>query len=236
MEHPIKTIVNTSEDTIFTKNISSPNFGSDRQGLITVNIERPGPNVSWGFRLQGGQDRGLAFQLLKVPLNSVAGEAGCRSNDYLVKINGVDVFTLSHDKAKQLIKDGGDKLSLVIERGDHIVPNMNDAFPHLKKKPEGPTKEKPYYQRHLEETGELPGQQGKGFTTVGKPKMATKQYNSPIEMYGEEALDEIMEQGTLFGKEIDPQNPWNMTGKQLDLNKSAVLSQINSSEPKIQSE
>ena len=21
-------------------------------------------------------------------------------------------------------------------RGDHIVPNMNDAFPHLKKKPE----------------------------------------------------------------------------------------------------
>ena len=38
------------------------------------------------------------------------------------------------------------------------------------------------------------------------------------------------------GKEIDPQNPWNMTGKQLDLNKSAVLSQINSAEPKIQSE
>ena len=62
----------------------------------------------------------------------------------------------------------------------------------------GPAKEKPYYQRHLEETGELPGQQGKGFTTVGKPKMATKQYNSPIEMYGEEALDEIMEQGTLL--------------------------------------
>ena len=61
-----------------------------------------------------------------------------------------------------------------------------------------PEKEKPYYQRHLEETGELPGQQGKGFTTVGKPKMATKQYNSPIEIYGEEALEEIMEQGTLL--------------------------------------
>ena len=52
----------------------------------------------------------------QVPLNSVAGEAGCRSNDYLVKINGVDVFNLSHDKAKQLIKSGGDRLELVIER------------------------------------------------------------------------------------------------------------------------
>ena len=62
---PIKTIVNTSEDTIFARNINS-NFGSDRQGLITVNLERSGPNVSWGFRLQGGKDRGLAFQLLKV--------------------------------------------------------------------------------------------------------------------------------------------------------------------------
>ena len=28
------------------------------------------------------------------------------------------------------------------------------------------------------------------------------------------------------GKEIDVLNPWNMTGKQLDLDKSAVLSQI----------
>ena len=46
----------------------------------------------------------------------MAGEAGCRSNDYLVKINGVDVFNLSHDKAKQLIKSGGDRLELVIER------------------------------------------------------------------------------------------------------------------------
>ena len=53
---------------------------------------------------------------MQVPLNSVAGEAGCRSNDYLVKINGTDVFNLSHDKAKQLIKSGGDRLELVIER------------------------------------------------------------------------------------------------------------------------
>ena len=26
--------------------------------------------------------------------------------------------------------------NFICSRGDHIVPNMNDAFPHLKKKPE----------------------------------------------------------------------------------------------------
>jgi hypothetical protein len=33
-------------------------------------------------------------------------------------------------------------------------------------------------------------------------------------------------QGTAFGKEIDPGNPWNMTGKQFDASKSGVLSAI----------
>ena len=46
-------------------------------------------------------------------------------------------------------------------------------------------------------------EQGKGvrgatkFTTVGKPKMAQKQFNSPMAMYSDEALDEIMTEGTL---------------------------------------
>ena len=32
---------------------------------------------------------------------------------------------------------------------------------------------------------------------MGKAKMASKQYNSPLEMYGEKALEEIMKEGTL---------------------------------------
>ena len=78
----------------------------------------------------------------------------------------------------------------------------------------------------LEKTGRLPGQKDQGFTTVGKAKMASKQYNSPMKMYSEDIIEEIMTQGTAFGKEIDPQNPWNMTGKVFDPTKSGVLSQI----------
>ena len=32
--------------------------------------------------------------------------------------------------------------------------------------------------------------------------------------------------GTAFGKEIDPSNPWNMTGKQFDAEKSSVLAAV----------
>lgn len=39
--------------------------------------------------------------------------------------------------------------------------------------------------------------QQSGFTTVGRPGMACKQYNSPLDMYSEEALEEIMRDGTL---------------------------------------
>ena len=40
----------------------------------------------------------------------------------------------------------------------------------------------------------MPGQKAKGFTTVGKAKMATKQYNSPLAMYSEDIITEIMTQ------------------------------------------
>jgi len=78
----------------------------------------------------------------------------------------------------------------------------------------------------LERTGRLPGQKEQGFTTVGKQKLASKQYNSPMAMYSEDVLEEIMQQGTAFGKEVDPSNPFNMTGKEFDMAKSGVLAAI----------
>ncbi len=46
----------------------------------------------------------------------MAGKAGIRSGDYLVKINGRDVFHMGHEEAKREMAKGGDKLNLVIER------------------------------------------------------------------------------------------------------------------------
>ena len=55
---------------------------------------------------------------------------------------------------------------------------------------------KPYWMTALEE-GRGNKRLNSGFTTVGKPKIAQKQYNSPLEMYSEEVLEEIMQSGTV---------------------------------------
>jgi len=218
MELPVHDVVNTGEET-FRQGMTG------QQGFINVCLTREAANQPWGFRLQGGKDRGLPFQLLKVPLDSIASHSGCKSGDYLVKISGQDVFQLGHEEAKEMIRKAGNKLSMVVERGEKIVPSMNSAFPKPKKE-EIETTTKSYSQMVLEKTGRLPGQKDQGFTTVGKAKMASKQYNSPMKMYSEDIIEEIMSQGTAFGKEIDPNNPWNMTGKQFDAAKSGVLSAI----------
>merc|ERR1711997_1361981 len=175
MEVPVHDVVNTGEETFRN--------GSGVSGFINVCLTRQSPSQPWGFRLQGGKDRGLPFQLLKVPLDSIASHSGCKSGDYLVKIADKDVFDLGHEEAKELIRQGGNKLLLVVERGEKIVPSMNSAFPKQKSDEPIEEKAKTYSQMILEKTGRLPGQKDQGFTTVGKPKMASKQYNSPMKMY-----------------------------------------------------
>merc|ERR1719510_1717910 len=107
---------------------------------------------------------------------------------------------MDHDQCTKLIKDAGDSIDLKIERGDHIVPNMDEAFPKKKNDAKSDTDKnssgnRPYWIQAIEKGKGVRGQQV--FTTVGKPKMAQKQYNSPMEMYSEEALEEIMTEGTL---------------------------------------
>ena len=146
MEIPVHDVVNTGTEL----------FREGAQGFINVCLAREAANQPWGFRLQGGKDRGLPFQLLKVlsqegdgqtesvllqvPLDSIASHSGCKSGDYLVKIGDKDVFDLGHEEAKDLIRKAGNRLSLVLERGEKIVPSMNGAFP--KQKSDEPLEEK----------------------------------------------------------------------------------------------
>merc|ERR1712024_281408 len=56
------------------------------------------------------------------------------------KIADKDVFDLGHEEAKELIRRAGNRLSLVLERGEKNVPSMNSAFP--KQKSDEPIEEK----------------------------------------------------------------------------------------------
>ena len=59
MEVPVHDVVNTGEELIRE---GLPG----KQGFISVSLSREASSAPWGFRLQGGKDRGLPFQLLKV--------------------------------------------------------------------------------------------------------------------------------------------------------------------------
>ena len=56
MEIPVHDVVNTGTEL----------FREGAQGFINVCLARESASQPWGFRLQGGKDRGLPFQLLKV--------------------------------------------------------------------------------------------------------------------------------------------------------------------------
>lgn len=183
------------------------------------------PGSSWGIRIGGGVDRGKVFTIEKIIFNSIAYESGLKDRDYIVEINGNKVFEISHDECKDLIRKAGDHMMIKIERGDFIVPNMDEAFPKKKIAEETTNNgKKPYWVQALE--------QGKGarnttgFTTVGKPKMAQKQYNSPMSMYSEDMIEEIMRTGMLEGKPVDMSNLMNPTGKEFEKNQSEVLALI----------
>jgi len=184
------------------------------------------PGASWGIRIGGGVDRGKVLVLEKIMFNSIAYETGLKDRDYIVEINGTQIFEMDHNVCKDLIRKAGDNIKIKIERGDHIVPNMDEAFPKKKKEDESstPSGAKPYWVQALEQGKGARNQTG--FTTVGKPKMAQKQYNSPMDMYSEEVLDEIRMHGTIGGKEVNMENLMNPTGKEFEAADSAVLALI----------
>jgi len=194
--------------------------------MITIEL-RKSPGQPWGMRIGGGVDRGKVLVIEKITFNSVAYEAGLKNRDYIYEVNGTSVLGMDHDECTKLIKNAGDSIDLKIERGDFIVPNMDEAFP---KKKEEKADEKdslgkrPFWVQALEQGKGVRGQNV--FTTVGKPKMAQKQFNSPMAMYSEEALEEIITEGTLGGKPFNPENAMNPTGREFDKSQSSVLSFI----------
>ena len=88
----------------------------------------------------------LIYIIFEVPLDSIASHSGCKSGDYLVKINGENVFEMGHEEAKDVIRKAGNKLNLVVERGDKIVPSMSTAFPKPKSNEPEDNKPKTYSQ------------------------------------------------------------------------------------------
>ena len=55
----------------------------------------------------------LFFQII---FNTIAYETGLKERDFIVEINGTQVFDMDHDVCKDLIKQAGDTIKIKIER------------------------------------------------------------------------------------------------------------------------
>ena len=62
-------------------------------------------------------------------LNTPASRGGLRAGDVVVSVGASLVTLMNHPEIVSLIRAGGQELSLTLERGDHIVPNIREAFP-----------------------------------------------------------------------------------------------------------
>lgn len=165
--------------------------------MINVTVERAGTNQPWGFIIIGGKDQSLTVKVGKVKPYSPAEKAGLRTFDYIWTINGKEVFEMSHQECVNEIKNSGSTLTLVTERGDHIVPNFEEIWPSKKgPKAERPKKGLEYYYDAMMNGPNLSGflPLPPNFTTVGRPNIVVNQYDSPIDCYSDDTLEEMKEE------------------------------------------
>jgi len=164
--------------------------------MINFTLDRKG-NEPWGFVIVGGKDQALTVKLGRIKAYSNAERAGLKEWDYVWSINGQEVFEMNHNQICSLVKNSGNQLQMVIERGDHIVPNFEEIWPSEKNRDDKYKRRligMEYYMDAMENhglKGHLP--QPENFTTCGKLGIEINQYNCPIECYDEAVIEEMTE-------------------------------------------
>jgi len=165
--------------------------------IVHLTLERGGTGEPWGFKIIGGKDQALTVKVGNVKPYSHAEKSGLNVMDYIWQINGKEVFEMSHAQCVNEIKNSGTKLVLATERGDHIVPNFEEIWPSKKGgKKARPTRGIEYYLDAMENGPQLSGflPIPPNFTTVGKPQITVNQYDSPLDVYSDDTLEEMKEE------------------------------------------
>lgn len=198
--------------------------------IHTLKIKRENSSEKWGFGITGGKDVALTFRVEKVSLTSPAGKGGLKNLDYLIKIDGKEVFDMGHNELVGLIRHKGTEMELEIERGEDVVPSFDLCFPRTKDEPDSASEAAKYFADAMKSG--LAGFDSPGiFTSVGKPRVKTGKYNSSVGLYCD---DTIMELATGSGSKgfVDPDKlapdacPAAKNRKRFDPSRSSALSVI----------
>merc|ERR1711962_131464 len=98
--------------------------------VVDLEIQREG-NKPWGLRIVGGADVATVMKVEKVlGIDTPAYKAGLKAGDVLVEVQGELITMMTHPQVVNLIRGvRGNTLRLKVERGDHVVPNIQECFP-----------------------------------------------------------------------------------------------------------
>jgi len=201
--------------------------------IVTLTLERKSTSQSWGFRVVGGSDVEL---LLKVDLvhgaGYPAGKAGLLADDVIIFVNEKDVTGLKHSEFVQLIKSLSIlKMTMIVERGDHVIPSISEAFPNPENVIKEMTKEEKlaYYEMAMKMG--LPSRLiPDNFTCIGKMRIKTPKYNSPRVMYSEDTLEDMIGGSTVDPDKLEKDSPAYKkykNSKRFDPAKSDVMKVLN---------
>jgi len=121
----------TSEDQRLSKGRYEEVLGKAMKECTDVVLTRNQASKSWGFRLIGGRDEGLVLKVDKIlGLDTPASQCGLKAGDVIVQVEGVLVTMMTHPEVVELIRGvRGLQLTVRVQRGDHIVPNLRECFP-----------------------------------------------------------------------------------------------------------
>merc|ERR1711915_162389 len=152
--------------------------------FIKLLLTRNCSSDSWGFTASGGRDKGRVLRVGFVLEDSIASNCGLKAGDLIWKVNEIEVACESHEGCIRLLRRSKNKMELTVERNE---------VAHKRDKDVKPTNEGSlgYYRDALKGHG-LPGKIPDCFTTCGKPYVENIQYNSPIEIYDKDTVEEMV--------------------------------------------
>jgi len=180
--------------------------------VVEITLNRSSNKEAWGFRVVGGVAECLVLKIEKIlGIDTAASKAGLKERDVILEVNGKGVVDLSHKEFVTLVRQqSGNTLKMKVERGEIVVPNMQDCFPikndqDIEKMTDD---EKLQYYEEAMRRGLGGYLNSKLFTTVGKFKVKVPKYNCPQGLYSETTMDEMVGgSGQVDLTKMDPTSP-----------------------------
>uniref|UniRef100_A0A674MY91 LIM domain binding 3a n=1 Tax=Takifugu rubripes TaxID=31033 RepID=A0A674MY91_TAKRU len=146
----------------------------------TVSLAGPGP---WGFRMQGGKDFNMPLTISRITPGSKAAQVNLVPGDFIVAIDGVNTDGMTHLEAQNKIKMASYNLALTMSNPAPSPSSFHSPSSSLTDISIGPGALDSALSSHKPIEVKGPG---------GKATIIHAQYNTPIGIYSQDAIMDVI--------------------------------------------